>query len=84
MSRPGYTKIEQGQREPNLEKLIRIAEALEVTTDYLLGFDRGKDVVISEAYKLDGIIKREITVVDDLEVEVIVRRKKSPTPRQEN
>lgn len=38
----GVTKVsvcgyENGTRIPNLEKLIRLAEVLETTTDYLLG-----------------------------------------------
>jgi len=32
-----YFYYESGKREPNLEKLSRIAEILNVTSDYLLG-----------------------------------------------
>jgi transcriptional regulator with XRE-family HTH domain len=37
MSRPGYTKIEQGQREPNLDTLITITKTLGERSDFLLG-----------------------------------------------
>jgi len=74
LSQSYYGRFERNKGEPNLMTLVRISEALNVSIDYLLGFDRDK-----------GIIKKEITVVDDLEIEVIVRRKeKSPIPDQEN
>ncbi|ERM20345.1 helix-turn-helix domain-containing protein [Brevibacillus laterosporus] len=37
MSTPGYTKIEQGQREPNLETLTRFPIILEESLDFMLG-----------------------------------------------
>lgn len=37
MSRPGYTKIEQGQREPKLEVLAKLPEILGESVDFLLG-----------------------------------------------
>lgn len=36
-----YKNYEQGKREPNGEKLIALAELFNVTTDYLLGRDKG-------------------------------------------
>ena len=32
-----YQRYEQGEREPSLSTLVALADALEVTTDYLLG-----------------------------------------------
>lgn len=37
MSAPGYTKIENGQREPNLETLVKINKLVNESTDFLLG-----------------------------------------------
>ncbi|XOS93813.1 helix-turn-helix domain-containing protein [Brevibacillus laterosporus] len=37
MSTPGYTKIEQGQREPNLETLARFPIILDESLDFMLG-----------------------------------------------
>ena len=34
-----YQCYEQGSREPSLSMLVRLADALEVPTDYLLGRD---------------------------------------------
>lgn len=34
-----YQKYEQGTREPSLEMLVRLADILQVPTDYLLGRD---------------------------------------------
>ena len=34
-----YQKYEQGTREPDLAMLVKLADALEVPTDYLLGRD---------------------------------------------
>jgi len=34
-----YQCYEQGKREPNYTTLIKIAESLNVSTDYLLGLD---------------------------------------------
>lgn len=51
MSRPGYTKIEQGQREPNLETLAKIYYTLNESLDFLLGvihFDRETELLLDE------------------------------------
>ena len=37
MSAPGYGKIENGQREPNLDKLVKLSKELDESTDFLLG-----------------------------------------------
>lgn len=37
MSPAGYGKIENGQREPNLEALAKISKTLKVSLDFLLG-----------------------------------------------
>lgn len=37
MSQPGYTKIENGQREPNLETLVKISNFVNESADFLLG-----------------------------------------------
>lgn len=33
----GYQKYEQGERQPPLDTLVKIADILDVSTDYLLG-----------------------------------------------
>jgi len=35
----GYQKYEQAERQPSLDCLVRIADILDVSTDYLLGRD---------------------------------------------
>ena len=37
MSQPGYGKLENGQREPNLETLTKISNFLGESSDFLLG-----------------------------------------------
>ncbi|WP_165571654.1 helix-turn-helix domain-containing protein, partial [Cytobacillus praedii] len=37
MTMSGYQKIEYGEREPKLEKLVKLADLFGVTTDFLLG-----------------------------------------------
>lgn len=37
MSRPGYTKIEQGQREPKLEVLAKLPYVVGESVDFMLG-----------------------------------------------
>ncbi|OMD66001.1 hypothetical protein BSK62_13110 [Paenibacillus odorifer] len=37
MSRPGYTKIEQGQREPKLEVLALLPKIFDESVDFMLG-----------------------------------------------
>lgn len=39
LSLNGYQKYEQAERSPSLECLVQIADALGVSTDYLLGRD---------------------------------------------
>lgn len=36
----GYQKYEQNERSPSLDTLVRIADILDVSTDYLLGRDQ--------------------------------------------
>lgn len=35
----GYQKYEQSERQPSLDMLVKIADILQVPTDYLLGRD---------------------------------------------
>lgn len=37
ISQPSYTRYENGTSEPTLENLVKIAEVLDVSVDYLLG-----------------------------------------------
>lgn len=37
VSRVAYTNWENGKREPNLEKMVWLADYFEVSIDYLLG-----------------------------------------------
>lgn len=39
MSRGAYTNYELGKRDPDTETLVKLADLLGVTTDYLLGID---------------------------------------------
>ena len=49
MSASAYGMIEQGRREPGREKLERIADKLDTTTDYLLGRTELVDNIITKA-----------------------------------
>lgn len=49
MSPSAYGMIEQGRREPGREKLERIADKLNTTTDYLLGRTELADNIITKA-----------------------------------
>ena len=49
MSPSAYGMIEQGRREPGREKLERIADKLNTTTDYLLGRTELVDNIITKA-----------------------------------
>ena len=48
LSKAVVSKYENGIGEPSLDTLIRIASYFGVTTDYLLGVDRGKTVNVSD------------------------------------
>jgi len=37
MKQPSYIRYEQGTSEPTLETLVKIADVLDVSVDYLLG-----------------------------------------------
>jgi transcriptional regulator, cro/CI family len=39
INRVTYTNWEKGNREPNLENVVKLANILDVATDYLLGMD---------------------------------------------
>ncbi len=39
MAQPSYIRYENGSSEPTLENLVKIADLLDVSVDYLLGRD---------------------------------------------
>lgn len=49
MSTSAYGMIEQGRREPGREKLERLADVLDTTTDYLLGRTEFVDNIVTKA-----------------------------------
>ena len=54
MRQGSYTKWETGMTEPRIESLIKLADILDTTTDFLLGktnIDFGNDSKVYEEYK---------------------------------
>ena len=54
MRQGSYTKWEPGMTEPRIESLIKLADILDTTTDFLLGktnIDFGNDSKVYEEYK---------------------------------
>lgn len=58
MNQSNYSKIENGQQEPSLDQLIKIAEIFNLTIDELLGVDCDK-------YIKNRVQKFEDTVIED-------------------
>lgn len=62
MSPQGYGKIENGQREPNLESLGKIALIFGVSTDFLIGvtdLDTTAFEMLETASSILGMVKRQ-------------------------
>ena len=53
MSLNAYQKYEQGERSPNLDTLVKIADLLSVPTDYILGRD---DYLVSLGVSVDEFL----------------------------
>lgn len=51
MSQQGYSKVELGQREPNLETLFKIRHVFEESLDFLIGYTL-QDVKAEQLYEL--------------------------------
>ncbi|MEZ0482609.1 helix-turn-helix domain-containing protein [Planococcus sp. SSTMD024] len=49
LTRPAYTAYESGNRNPDYETLVKIADYFDVTTDYLLGRDVAHKEVSQES-----------------------------------
>ena len=52
ISRPAYSRYENGEREPNLDTLLKISEILNTSTDYLLGKNYFSSKITQEDYIL--------------------------------
>lgn len=53
-----------GEYEPSLEDLIKIAQALTVSTDYLLGLDETKPITNIDKYFSQSLTERERNIID--------------------
>lgn len=78
ISQPYYFKFEKGNGEPNLETLVKIADILKTTTDFLLGRDKNeveKGVVSTEMYEAlilgQQEINKKIQILFDLQKDKI-------------
>lgn len=60
LSKAVISKYETGMGYPSFDVLVRIARYFGVTTDYLLGVDRGKTVDVS------GLTDSQITTIHQL------------------
>lgn len=78
MRQGSYTKWETGMTEPRIESLIKLADILDTTTDFLLGktnIDFGNDSKVYEEYKelLSQNKKEEIKERYDLSFEFFIK-----------
>lgn len=52
---PAINRFEKGEKSPSVDTLLKLAKALGVSTDFLLGAESGEDIFIdkdvSEAFK---------------------------------
>lgn len=60
-----YRSYEQGKREPNNEILCKIADILNVTTDYLLGRDTGEPETIDQLASEFNMTALEKKILDN-------------------
>lgn len=64
ISQPAYSKYEYGTREPNFERLIKIADIFGVTLDYLFG----RETQIEQVEET----KKSVTF-DDIKIEIVIK-----------
>lgn len=65
ISRPTYTRYETGEREPDQDTLLKLADFFEVTVDYLLGRDE-VPVALSRPGGYDDLSDEEKAQIDYL------------------
>lgn len=65
VSQQAYSKYESGMREPNFEKLVKIADIFGVTLDYLFGRDISKSLIEEN--------EKSVTF-DDIKIEIIIKK----------
>ena len=61
LTRPAYSNYEQGFRRPSYEKLVDLANVLDVTVDYLLGRTKYPNMRIVTNTELAEFLPEEIT-----------------------
>lgn len=68
--------FETGGRKPSFENLVKLAEALSVTTDYLLGRERAAEAAGEEISALFRDLKHATAEDQDWIREILRRRKR--------
>jgi len=68
--------FETGARKPSFENLVKLAEALSVTTDYLLGRERAAEAAGEEISALFRDLKNATAEDQDWIREILRRRKR--------
>ena len=70
VSRQAYANYESGNREPDFKTLLKLAEYLDVSTDYLLGREDQRSVDLS------GLTAAEATLICDLVASMTAKNKR--------
>lgn len=70
LSKAVVSKYENGMGYPSFDVLVRIAQFFDVTTDYLLGVTKGKNVDVS------GLTDSQIAAIHQLIAEFKIANKK--------
>ena len=67
VSRPTYTRYENGEREPDYKTLSNLAQYFDVSVDYLLGLTDQKKPVANDEQKLSTNEKLILKLYDSLD-----------------